>query len=203
MERNASREPERRRDPCVRGAGFDSVLQDVRELIRAGEISEDHLELHLEPADLAYLEEKIDADGWYPVGSYRRHLELLCATDANSSVETYLLQRGANAVERLRATGRFPMLEIETAAVGLSALGVFITIADALYNFTRWSGELDDDALGYTVTVDEAAEYPEVARWVAQGFLERGALYVTSNPVIVTSERPAPDRVVFRFAFGA
>jgi hypothetical protein len=37
---------------------------------------------------------------------------------------------------------------------------------------------------------------------VAQGFLERGAVYVTSNPVLVSSGRPSPDRVTFRFEFG-
>ena len=57
--------------------------------------------------------------------------------------------------------------------------------------------------LGYTVTVEDAARYPDAARWVAQGFLERGAVYVTSNPVRVSSARPSPDRVIFRFEFGA
>ena len=188
--------------PCVKGAGFDSVLQDVRDLIAADQISEDQLAEHLEPPDYDYLERKIDAAGWYPVGSYRRFLELLCETDSNSSAEAYLIQRGAIAAERLRSLGSFPMLEIETSELGIRALGVFITIADALYNFTRWSGELDEDGLGYTVTVDDAADYPDVARYVAQGFLERGAVYVTSNPVLVSSERPSPDRVVFRFEFG-
>ena len=189
--------------PCVRGAGFDSVLQDVRDLIEAEVISEVHLAEHLDRADYAYLEEKIDTQRWYPVGSYRRFLELLCATDSNTSAEAYLIQRGAIAAERLRATGTFRMLEVETSRIGLRALGVFITIADALYNFTRWSGEIDDDELGYTVTVEDAADYPDVARWVAQGFLERGAVYVTSNPVRVSSQRPSPDRVTFRFEFGA
>lgn len=188
--------------PCVRGAGFDSVLQDVRELIAAEVISEAELAQHLDRADHAYLEQKIDAQRWYPVGSYRRFLELLCATDSNTSAETYLIQRGATAAERLRATGMFGMLEVETSQLGLRALGDFITIADELYNFTRWSGEIDEDGLGYTVRVEDAADYPEVARWVAQGFLERGAVYVTSNPVRVSSERPSPDRVIFRFEFG-
>ena len=188
--------------PCVRGAGFDSVLQDVRELIAAEVISDAQLAQHLDRADYTYLEEKIDAKRWYPVGSYRRFLELLCATDSNTNAETYLIQRGATAAERLRATGMFQMLEVETSEIGMRALGVFITIADALYNFTRWSGEFDEDELGYTVTVDDAADYPEAARWVAQGFLERGAVYVTSNPLRVSSERPSPDRVIFRFEFG-
>ena len=204
MDQGASWDPEARAEagPCVRGAGFESVLRDVRELMAAEVISESHLAQHLDPADYAYLEEKIDAQRWYPVGSYRRFLELLCATDSNTSAETYLIQRGAIAAERLRATGTFSMLEVETSQIGLRALGVFITIAEALYNFTRWSGEIDADELGYTVTAEDAADYPEVARWVAQGFLERGAVYVTSNPVRVSSERPSLDRVIFRFEFG-
>jgi hypothetical protein len=188
--------------PCVRGAGFDSVLQDVRDLIAADQISEEQLAAHLEPADYDYLEQKMDAAGWYPVGSYRRFLELLCATDSNTSAEAYLIQRGAIAAERLRALGSFPMLEIETSELGVRALGVFITIADTLYNFTRWTGEPDEDGTGYTVTVEDAADYPDAARYVAQGFLERGAVYVTSNPVLVSSQRPTPDRVIFRFEFG-
>ena len=47
--------------PCVKGAGFDSVLQDVRDLIAADQISEDQLAEHLEPPDYDYLERKIDA----------------------------------------------------------------------------------------------------------------------------------------------
>ena len=204
MDERGSGDPAARAEagPCVRGAGFDSVLQDVRELIAAEVISEAQLGQYLDRADYAYLEEKIDSQRWYPVGSYRRFLELLCATDSNTNAETYLIQRGATAAERLRATGMFEMLEVETSEIGLRALGVFITIADALYNFTRWSGQIDEDELGYTVTVEDAADYPDVARWVAQGFLERGAVYVTSNPVRVSSERPSSDRVIFRFEFG-
>jgi hypothetical protein len=52
------------------------------------------------------------------------------------------------------------------------------------------------------IRVEDAADYPDVARYIAQGFLERGAVYVTSNPVVVSSERPSPDRVIFRFEFG-
>ena len=48
--------------PCVKGAGFDSVLQDVRDLIAADQISEDQLAEHLEPRDYDYLERKIDAE---------------------------------------------------------------------------------------------------------------------------------------------
>lgn len=200
--RDRTRGAEAEARPCVRGAGFDSVLEDVRALVAAEVISETQLAQHLDPEDYAYLDEKIESQRWYPVASYRHYLELLCATDSNTSAEDYLIQRGAIAAERLRATGAFEMLEVETSQIGLRALEVFITIADRLYNFTHWTGALDDGDLGYTVTVTDAADYPDVARWVAQGFLERGAVYVTANPVRVTSERPSPDRVIFRFEFG-
>jgi hypothetical protein len=47
------------------------------------------------------------------------------------------------------------------------------------------------------IEVTGARELPEVSRWAAQGFIEYMASRMTGVSVQVSSDRPAPDRMVF------
>jgi hypothetical protein len=69
-----------------------------------------------------------------------------------------------------------------------------------MFNFTAWSYRLDGDTS--IIEVTDAAELPEVSRWAVQGFLQYTVSRLRDTPVVVESERPAPDRVVYRFDRG-
>lgn len=188
--------------PSVKGTAFDSVLQDARTLVGSGRITPEQLETQLEAEDVAYLDEKINPMSWYSVQTYTRWIELLAEVEGNDRPEAYYNRRGSIAADRLHDSGLYPMLETKSERLGLRALRVFITIAEALYNFMKWRGEVNEDGKGFTIFVDEALDYPNPARFVAEGFLAHGAERVIGQPVSVWSERPVDDQVVFHFSVG-
>jgi hypothetical protein len=72
------------------------------------------------------------------------------------------------------------------------------SLAGAIFNVSRWRFVVDArDPAVHRIEVSEARALPEVSRWAAQGFIEYTASRLTGAPVRVTSERPAPDRIVF------
>ncbi len=74
-----------------------------------------------------------------------------------------------------------------------------ITLAGAIYNFTRWryipASESDP---GYTIEVTEALHFPDHARHTVTGFIQYTAERLVPVPLRIESERPEPDRILFR-----
>ena len=72
------------------------------------------------------------------------------------------------------------------------------SLAGAIFNVSRWRyrGHPEDRNVN-RIEVTGAAELPEVSRFAAQGFIEYMASRMTGVTVLVSSERPAPDRIVF------
>jgi hypothetical protein len=72
------------------------------------------------------------------------------------------------------------------------------SLAGAIFNVSRWRyRKVPGDPLTNRIEVSDAAELPEVSRLAAQGFIQYSATRMTGGEVRVTSERPAPDRIVF------
>jgi len=67
-----------------------------------------------------------------------------------------------------------------------------------LYNFTKWSFEAGTARGLFLLTVDEASEFPEVARFTTQGFIEYTSRTVSGGNEVVTSARARKDQIVFR-----
>ena len=64
---------------------------------------------------------------------------------------------------------------------------------------SRWRFEVVDAARrAYLIEVTEAAALPEVARLAAEGFIGFVSARLSDAPLCVTSERPEPDRILFR-----
>jgi hypothetical protein len=62
---------------------------------------------------------------------------------------------------------------------------------------SRWRFVTDADTDSSRIEVTEASALPEVSRWAAQGFVEYTASRLARATVVVTSERPSPDTVIF------
>jgi hypothetical protein len=192
--------------PSIKGSTIASVVEDVRQLRDSGRIPVEQLEIRLEPADLALLDTKIQSALWYPIECYRRLSELLLETEGRGHPQ-YLADRGARAAERLWEAGLYVQLQHgeEKAEQARKSGGVLserdarliTSLSGAIFNFSRWSYRSEGPQS--LIEVTEAAALPEVSVHAARGFLEYvvGRLRKTDTPV--HAERPAPDRVVFRF----
>ena len=185
-------------DPCIKGTAFDSVLQDVRPLLERGRLSREKLAERLSPEHRPLLDQKISPASWYPIGCYAVLLESLCELEGGDAPEAYLFRRGTIAAERLHAAGIYPQLDASGAKLGLRVLPLVVSLAGSIYNFTRWSAQIDPGGSSFEVRVDDASDYPDVARHAAEGFLHWTTERILERRAEIASERPTPDRVVFR-----
>ncbi len=74
-----------------------------------------------------------------------------------------------------------------------------VTLGPVMYNFTEWRFDVDAEApLGiFRITVSDAAEFPDCARFTAQGFIEYISRSTTSRTIRVTSERLSDGSIVY------
>lgn len=183
--------------PSIKGMALISVVEDVAALLRDGRLSRDRLDQDTKPEDRELLDEMPIPTLWYPMERYARLLELLWDIEGGRDL-AYMVERGARAGERILAAGAYADL-VETAEKwGGDHVGrAVLNLSRSFYNFTEWSlvGSTRDPA--FRVEVGDAAEWPEVARLTAQGFLERLFTRGVETPTRVESRREGRDRVVF------
>jgi hypothetical protein len=189
--------------PCIKGTAFESVLQDVRPLLASGRLSRRRLASRLDAAHLPLLDQKISPAGWYPIECYAALLEQLCELEGGDQARDYLFRRGEIAAERLHGAGIYPQLDASGAKLGLRVVPLVVSLAGSIYNFTRWSTQVDSDGKGFQVFVDDAAAYPDVARFAAEGFLHWTTERILERRATVSSERTTDDRVVFQVLVAA
>jgi hypothetical protein len=194
--------------PAIKGSAFEAVVTDLNRAIEEGRISRDEVEARLEPDDIPVLESKAVVSSWYPIETYRRIAEVLVDVEAGGR-PGYLRERGARAAERLFAAGVYQQLRFgDERAQELQGRGeqwsqrdgtIMATLAGAIFNFSVWRFEVVDAARRiYLIEVTEASALPEVARLAAEGFIGYVSSRLSDAPTRITSERPDPDRILFR-----
>jgi hypothetical protein len=178
--------------PSVKGSAFQSVADDVKRLIYKGVIESKSLDKDVR----AILEKPYTPLSWMPIASYGALLDLLAKTEGGLDPKEYLRGRGKAAAERLLA-GAYESFSAEPGTWGRRTGDSMLGIARMLYNFTAWSfSRLPGDV--HEVCVDAAADFPEAARETAHGFLAEYARRAAGRAVVVESQRPTPDRIVYR-----
>lgn len=197
--------------PSIKGTAFQSVALDLGRLIQSGRITREVAEVRLEAEDLALLDDKVLPGTWYPLASYRRMSELLCEVEGNNE-PAYLMARGQRAAERLFDAGLYQQMQ-RGEAIGAEKRergeawsefdgNLMTSLAGAIFNVSRWRYRRHpEDPNVNRIEVTSATDLPEVSRWAAQGFIEYMASRMTGVTVLVSSERPAPDRIVFTLRF--
>jgi hypothetical protein len=108
----------------------------------------------------------------------------------------YLRARGARAAERL-LSGSYSGFAVEPGTWGPRVGQTMIGIGKLLYNFTEWTFR-EAPGGAFEIGVLHAADYPETARHTAHGFLQWFAERAAGRALRVESQRPTPDRIVFR-----
>ncbi len=184
--------------PSIKGTAFQSAHDDVHALLARRALTRAELELALEARDLRLLDEKISPASWYPMDSYDRLLCLLSDKESKGRREEYLIARGMKAGDRIAASGIYQQLDTTTEALGIRAGKIVITVAGMIFNFTSWHFERERATLGnFSIRVEDAADFPEVARLTTQGFIQNAATRIVGRPMLAMSERPLPSRILF------
>lgn len=184
--------------PSIKATGFQSASDDLTRLIQSGRISRERAEARLPREDLRYLHKQLAATTWVPIATYARVVDILVELEAKGPAEVYLHGRGVRSAERLHKAGLYRQFEASTETWGARVGKIVITMATVLYNFTRWSFESSETLGEYQITVDGAEEFPEVARFATQGFIEYASRVITGGKERVRSERPKPNQIVYR-----
>jgi hypothetical protein len=193
--------------PSIKGSAFQSVVHDLTCLIQAGKIARETAEARLEAEDLLLLDDKILPGLWYALASYRRMSELLWEVEGKRD-PAYLMARGARSAERLFEAGLYQQMQRgEELGAAKRERGeawsefdgnLMTSLAGSIFNVSRWRYRRHPEDVNVNrIEVTGARDLPEVARWAAQGFIEYVASRMTGVNVLVTSERPAPERIVY------
>lgn len=183
--------------PSIKATGFQSAADDLIRLIDAGRISRAEVEARLRKDDLRFLDKQLAATTWVPIDIYARVVDILVELEANGRPEVYLHARGMRAGQRLHKAGLYRQFEASTETWGNRVGKIVTTMAAVLYNFTTWNFETGDVIGIWQITLDGARDFPEVARFTTQGFIEYASRAVSGGNEVVRSERPTPDRIVY------
>ena len=166
--------------------------------MESGRLPRAELAARLERDDLRFLDKQLAASTWVPIATYRRVVELLIELEAEGAPEPYLHGRGVRSAERLHKIGLYRQFEASSDTWGARVGKIATTMAAVIYNFTSWTFEIGSGTATSGSWSDEAGDFPEIARYTTQGFIEYTSKVVSGGDVRVTSERPTPGRVVFK-----
>jgi len=184
--------------PSIKATGFQSAADDLVRLIDAGRISRAEIEARLRAEDLRYLDKQLAATTWVPIDTYARLVDILVELEANGHAEVYLHNRGIRAAQRLHKANIYRQFEASTETWGNRVGKIVTTMSTVLYNFTRWTFEMGKGHGVWRITVDDAAQFPEVARFTTQGFIEYASRAVSGGNEVVSSERVSRDQLIYK-----
>ena len=114
-----------------------------------------------------------------------------------------LREIGRAAADMASHTGRYDQLDRGRSA-GDSTSEVLrygrlvISVITAFYDFSRMRfGPDPNDVESFQIDWYDVADLPESNRFCAQGFIERIGNQAAKGDLLVTSQRPSPEHIVF------
>jgi hypothetical protein len=196
-----------RSDPAVKGTLVLGVVVATRRHREQGRISAEALEARLSKAALELIGQKIQIAAWYPIGVFCELMDLNWELGGRRD-PAFMRREGERSADRLFDTGLYPQLRFADQAGRVQSRDDLVrqsrlitSITGALYNFLEievgTEGEKKDGDL--LITYGNARHFSEALRYSTEGFMNR-INQRQSSQRIWTSERTAPDRVVFRMS---
>jgi hypothetical protein len=180
----------------IKGVAFQSVVADVNRLRKSGVISEADLRAAIKSDEIKVVDEPVVLGLWYPLATYGRLLDLLCRKEGGDRVD-YMIERGARAAERMMSQGAYRNFLASASRWGERAGQAMVQLAKALYGGTSWTATYSGEEHAAEIVVDDAAEFPESARYAAQGFVKVLFEHVEGAEVEIKSSSPKKDRIVY------
>jgi hypothetical protein len=179
----------------VKGIFLAGAVASVRKAIREGRVAREQVELRLEREDVPFLDEKVDAALWYPVEILGHFLEVLAELKGGDPAES-LREIGRDAADMVAQTGRYDQLDSPSEVLRYGRL--VISVITAFYDFSHMRfGPDPSDTGAFQIDWYDVADLPESNRFCAQGFIEQIGLRASGGELVVTSQRPTPDHIVF------
>jgi hypothetical protein len=184
--------------PSVKGVLLRGAVERIGSYLGSGRLTREQVELRLEHEDLDLFEKDAIVNGlWYPATRYERLLDLIHQVEGRRPEA--LVAFGRSAAESLLGATAFAGIFEATARRGRHESGgpLLVKLTELMLNFTRWKyvGAGPDE---FAIEVTGAADFHEHARHSAQGMIEFFASHLFDTRVDMQSERPSPDRIVFR-----
>lgn len=193
-------------DPSAKGSIVMGVVASLRSLRKQGRVSDEQLAARLSPAALALFEQKVELGRWYPMAAFAELVNFEWDLAARRNPE-YARASGAKSALRLFEGGRYQQLDFaertgkaETRDNLVRQAKLITTITAALYSFLGVEVGIDPtrpDVL--QIVYSNAALFSEALRYSTEGFMN-GINERQGSSRRWTSERTAPDRIVFRLA---
>ncbi|NNL67169.1 MAG: hypothetical protein HKP30_13060 [Myxococcales bacterium] len=186
----------------VNGIFLAGAVSTVRQAIREGRVLREQVEVRLAAGDVPFLDEKVDPALWYPVATLGHFLDVLADLHGGDRRDA-LVGIGRAAADMAARTGRYPQLDRDRKAgdspAGVLRYGRLVTsVITAFYDFSRMSfGPHPAEPGSFQIDWFDVAEVPESNRLCAEGFIARVAQYASEDGLLVRSDRPTPDHIVF------
>ena len=183
----------------IKGTAIESLVADVNRLVLDGRLRPDELEACLQREDLQILDQKVLAALWYPLGTYERLTQLMLRVEGRGEVQ-YVIERGKSAAARLRDSGIYGQLARNRHELGDRIGRIMVTLGPAMYQDTQWDFHYEsaDKTTAFRIEVRVPPEFPDLARYAAQGFIEYLSNLDRAQSIVVSSERASEELIVFR-----
>ena len=194
--------------PSIKGSVFESSVEEVNKYRADGTLSDRDMERWLRPDDLEYLAALIVSSAWYPIASYDRLNQLLLEA-VHAGDPQGLREAGRQTARRLiDSQGFYAQLEylqhteverVTDSHERFEAFGrdlqLLATLQQSILNFSKYTPRPDPKhPQRWIIDVTEAANYPDVLCWRADGLINEMAQEHGEND-LWTWRRIAPDRI--------
>jgi hypothetical protein len=190
--------------PSAKGTQVLGAVVAVRRHPEKGRITEHELEVRLRAETLALLEQKLVIAAWYPIECFCELMDVNWEI-AGKRDPDFMRREGERSADRLFETGIYPQLRFadETARAErrdevVRQSRLITSITGSHYNVLQIEVRLGPSASGnLEIVYGNAAPFSEALRYSTEGFMNQINKRQKSQRRW-TSERPAPDRIVFR-----
>jgi hypothetical protein len=193
---------DKRVEPAAKGTLVLGVVVAARRHREKGRISEAELELRLGPQALALIDQKIMIAAWYPIRAFCELMDLNWDLGGSRDPE-FMRREGERSADRLFDSGIYPQMRFAEEARRAQTRDDLVrqsrlisSVTGSLYNFLEIDVRAESDG-ALEIVYGNAAEFSEALRYSTEGFMNQ----INKRQKSVrrwTSERAAPDRVVFR-----
>lgn len=175
-----------------------AVLQSALE---QGSLSRELLEARLSSPALGLLDAKIEPTRWYPAEAVAELIDASWDLCLGHNVEL-AVSVGHTMFRELKESGRYQQLDyaagdrkLGDGAEALRHVRLVGSVVLNLFDFLELGYELvSEDPTEIWITYDRADLYPELARYVGQGFVQKSVEEMGAS-LECSSERVRPERV--------